>query len=355
MRLLPLVVLLALVGSLTSCASREGFGLGSMSLVGPGVINDPENRSLRFAMLKFGLESFCEEMKSRGLPLKLGNDDEPVMGRFFSTACNTQIIDEETRKSFVVQYAGMGYVTSPQGGRVGFSTTGLTEYAADFSLHKGVLYVYFRPRVVDAAGFQTLLVESQLAATALKLFGVEPNAFGRKVVEGQLRRGFTVLRHGSAGETEFGLGLIPTGERPFRPFSIETEKRVVVNERTEVHRGQQDYIGPLSVDGGGQALYVTLAVDGTAAIDAQLVPEAAGRSMLDAFSRTAGPAAGGAGLLDEPVARGALWKRFINVPAGKYFLVLDNSPALGRTTPPAGVADGLSARVDVLILAGDAP
>ncbi len=351
------LALVTLLPAAAGCASQERFGLGSMSLVGAGVINDPENRSLRFDMLKFGLDSFCDEMKSRGLPLRMSSDEEPVMGRFFATACNTQVIDEDTRKSFVVQYSGMGYVTSPQGGRVGFTTTGLSEYAADFVLHEGVLYVYFKPRVVDATGFQTLLVESQLAASAMRLFGVDANGFGRKVVEGQLRRGFTVLRHGSSGETEFGLGLLATSERPFHPFTVEThDKRVLMNERTEVHLGQQDFIGPLLVKGDDQSLYLTVAVDGAPAVDVLLVSETAGRAMLETFTRQAGPAAlVGAGLLDEPAARGSLWKRYLNVPAGNYFLVLDNSAAAGRTTPPAGPSDGLSARVDVLILTGDRP
>ena len=83
--------------------------------------------------------------------------------------------------------AGGGFASSSQGGRVGFSTTGLVEYAPDFLMKDGAMYVYFRPKVVDATGFQTLLVESQLAASALKLFGIDANAFGQKVVEGQLR------------------------------------------------------------------------------------------------------------------------------------------------------------------------
>lgn len=354
--LLPCFTLLSALGALNAgCASRESFGTQSISVLGAGVINDPKNKSLRFDLLKFGLDSFCDEMRSRGLALKM-NDDEPVMGRFFATACNTQVIDEEPRKSFVVQYSGSGFATSPQGGRVGFSTTGLVEYSPDFLLHDGALYVYFRPRVVDATGFQTLLVESALAANALKLFGVDADAFGRKVVDGQLRRGFTVIRYGSSGETDFGLGLVATGEKPYHPFSVRSEdKRALVNERTEVHLGQQDFIGPLVVE-ADEALYLTLSLDGAPAIDALLVPEATGRSMIDSFTKTAGPVPSAAPLLlNEAVPRGANWKRFIPVEKGRYFLVLDNSAALGPSSPPAGPADGLSARTDVLVLVGARP
>jgi hypothetical protein len=350
------LVMLACFSGTSACASRESLGERSLTVLGAGVVNDPKNRSLRFDLLKFGLERFCSEMQSRGLALK-ASDDEPVMGRFYASACNTQVLDDETRKSFVVQYSGAGFATSPQGGRVGFQTTGLVEYAPDFLMKDGALYVYFRPRVVDATGFQTLLVESQLTASVLKLFGVNADAFGRKVVDGELRRGFTVVRYGDSGETDFGLGVIALGEKPYHPFSVSAEnKTTLVNERTEVHLGQQDFIGPLNVDADGQALYFTLRVDGAQAIDALLVTEQVGRTLIDAFTKQPGPVSIPAPvLLDEPVVRESLWKRFVIAPKGRYYLVLDNSGAAGRTTPPSGPADGLSARTDVLALVGDKP
>jgi hypothetical protein len=338
------------------CASRESLGTRSISVLGAGVVNDPQNKSLRFDLLKFGLDSFCEQMRRVGTPLRMG-DDEPVMGRFYASACNTQVIDDANRKSFVVQYSGEGFASSPQGGRVSFSTTGLVEYAPDFLMHDEALYVYFRPRVVDATAFNTLLVESQLAQSALRLFGVSPDAFGRRIVDGQLRRGFTVIRYGEDGATEFGLGVVPLGERPYRPFSVTTEdKRILANERTEVHLGQQDYFGPFEVSEEGQALYLTLALDGTPAVDALVVEESVGRRMIDHTLRQPGSAAPSApALLDEPVIQGELWKRYSVVPPGKYYLVVDNSGSAGRTTPPPGPADGRSARVDALVLLGDQP
>lgn len=349
------VGLLALCLLTLGCASRESIGTRSIAILGAGVVNDPKNRSLRFDMLKFGLDSFCQEMQARGLALKM-NDDEPVMGRFHASACNAQVIDEETRKSFVVQYSGTGFAVSPQGGRVGFSTTGLVEYSPDFLMRDGAMYIYFRPKVVDATGFQTLLVESQLAASAIKLFGIDANAFGQKVVDGQLRRGFTVVRYDSSGETDFGLGIVALGEKPYHPFSVSSEdKKVLVNERTEVHLAQQDFIGPLVVDSDDRALYFTVALDGAPAVDALVVTETDGRRMLDAFTKQAGAVVPNGPLLDEPVTRGSVWKRYVALPKGRYYLVVDNSAAAGRTTPPSGPADGLSARTDVLVLIGDRP
>lgn len=349
----------ALVLSLMTagCTSRESLGSRSLSVLGAGIVNDPENKSLRFDVLKFGLESFCDEMKKIGTPLRLG-DDEPVMGRFYAQACNSQILDEEERQAFVVQFSGSGFATSSQGGRIGFTTSGLVEYTPDFLMKDERMYVYFRPRVVDASNFQTLLVESELAKGALRLFGVNPDAFGRRVVESQLRRGFTVIRHGERGETEFSLGIVPLGERPARPFEVQaTDKRVLANERTEVHRGQQDYLGPFEVDSDGQALYLHLVLDGTPAADVLVVPEATGRAMLDKLLKEPGtPTPNPPLALDEPLVQGAAWKRYALVPEGKYYVLIDNSSQAGRSSPPPAT-DGSahSARVDALVMVGDRP
>ena len=45
--------------ALPACGSRESMGDGSLRVLGAGVVNDPSNKSLRFDMLKFGLDRFC--------------------------------------------------------------------------------------------------------------------------------------------------------------------------------------------------------------------------------------------------------------------------------------------------------
>ena len=134
--MLARIAALALLSGLPlACASRESVGTSSVSILGAGVVNDPANKSLRFDLLKFGLDGFCKEMLAAGVPLKM-SDDEPVMGRFQASACQSQILDEENRKSFVVQYSGSGYAANAQGGRVTFTTTGLVEYARLKKLHE---------------------------------------------------------------------------------------------------------------------------------------------------------------------------------------------------------------------------
>lgn len=330
--------------------------MGAMGVLGPGVINDPKNKSLRFDLLKFGLDQFCREMRERGAPLKL-RDGEPVLGRFFADGCNSQIVDEENRKSFIVQYSGKGYGWTNVTGRLGFASAGLVEYAPDFQLKDGAMYVYFRPRNVASASFQTLLVESALARTGLAVTGVNPDQLGRDIVDGQLRRGFTVIRYGSTGETEFGTGYIPAGKKPFHPFYVESEDKVTLdNDRTEVHSGQQDFVGGLIVPDDDQALTLTVKVDGAPTVDVLLVPKASGDQVIDRYVHVPGPTGLLAPpLLDDTVQAGAPFRRTISVPKGTYYLLVDQTPVLGHSAPPQAAGDDRAARVDYVVAVGDRP
>jgi hypothetical protein len=346
---------LALTLGAGACAGREKF----VTVLGPGVVNNPANRSLRFDLLKFGLDSFCREMLSRGLGLKL-RDDEPVLGRFFADSCSSQVIDEDTRKSLVVQFSGKGYAwLGPGVGKVGFRAGSVVEYSPDFQLHEGALYVYFRTRNVDSSSFETQLIESGAAQSMVSLLGwaVPANEAGGRVVKSQLERGFTVIRYGSEGETDFGLGFVPKGQKPWKPFDVQaSHKLTLANDRSEVHSGQQDYLGGFQVTAKEQALSLTIAVDGTPALDLLVVNKAYADMMLGRFVGTAGPAPlPGAALVDEPITAGQLYKRTIPVPPGVYYLVLDNSAVAGRTPPSAAPGDDRAGKVDYLVQLGDRP
>jgi len=351
--LLSTVVLAASPG----CASNDSLGSHAVTVLGAGVMNDPANKSLRFDILKFGLDSFCGEMLKGGAPLKFG-DDEPVVGRFFADSCESQVLDDEAHKSFIVQYTGKGYAWTNLSQRIGFSSRGVVEYETDFQLSDGAMYVYFRPRQIDGAAFQTSLVESALAKGGLAVSGVNADALGKHIVESQLRRGFTVIRQGGSGDTDFALGLVPTGELPFKPFQVKrTQKQILANDRTEVHSGQQDYLGAFEVKDSSQALYLTIAVDGATNADVLVVPKPTGDTMLDQYLHTAGgaPLASPA-LLDDTAAQGsAFWQRFVNVEPGRYYVVIDNSSRLGKTAPDSHALDDAAAKVDYLVLLGDRP
>lgn len=351
----PLLLALCLaLGLLPACGSRESLGDGSLRVLGAGVVNDPENKSLRFDMLKFGLERFCEEMLKAGAALKL-SDQEPVLGRFFAESCQSQVLDEDARKSFVVQYTGKGYAWTNVTGKLGFTSRGLVEYAPDFQLSDGALYVYFRPKTVEAAQFQLVSIDSPVATTGLAAAAgtLSPDELGRHVLDSQLKRGFTVIRYGKDGSTDFGLGFIPKGQKPYKPFEIKTTKRVLVDERTEVHLQGQDFIGPLTLTDNDPALFLTLEVDGADNVDYQIVPKLLGDSMLDRYVRTQGPCPALAPpAFEASASRGQRTQQPIPLPSGQYFLVLDNSNALGRTQPPPGAAGDNAARVDYALLLG---
>lgn len=349
----PLLALLLGLG-LSACGSRESLGDGSLRVLGAGVVNDPANKSLRFDMLKFGLDRFCEEMLKAGAALRLG-DQEPVLGRFFAESCQSQVIDEDARKSFVMQYTGKGYAWTNVTGKLGFTSRGLVEYAPDFQLSDGALYVYFRPKTVEAAAFQLVSIDSPVAQAGIAAAAgaVSPDELGRHVLDAELRRGFTVIRYGSDGSTDFGLGFVPKGQRPYKPFDIKTSKRVLVNERTEVHVQGQDYIGPLSVTDDDSALFLTLEVDGADSVDYEILAKPTGDQMLERYVRSQGPSP----LLAPPAfessaLRGQRTQQPIPLPIGQYFLLLDNSSALGRTQPPPGAPGDNAARVDYALLLG---
>jgi len=347
---------LALGLALTGCAS-ESLGSRTVSVLGAGVMNDPSNKSLRFDILKFGLSAFCSEMLKGGAPLKFG-DDEPVVGRFFAESCDSQVLDDDAHKSFVVQYTGKGYAWTNVTQRLAFSSRGVVEYATDFQLRDGAMYVYFRPRLIDGAAFQTTLVESALAQGGLALAGVNTNQLGKHIVESQLRRGFTVIRRDSSGSTDFALGIVAPGDLPFKPFEVKrTAKQILVNERTEVHIGQQDYVGAFEVTDSNQALYLTVAVDGAPNADVLVVQKAVGDTMLDSYLHSAGGASlSSPALLDDTGTQGSgLWQRFVNVDPGRYYLVIDNSAKLGKSAPDTSAKDDAAAKVDYLVLVGDRP
>lgn len=341
---------------LTGCPSQEAMGFDAATVLGPGVINDPANRTLRFDILKFGLDRFCFEMTRRGVPLKLA-DDQPVSGRFFADSCSSQLIDEENRKSIVVQYTGRGYAWTNVTQRIGFTSAGLLEYNPDFRVKDDAMYIYFRPENIQGSSFEVTLVESNVAKAGISLTGVDPNNMGKKLVESQLQRGFTVIRYSDRGETDFGMGVIALGGKPFKPFQVsQTSKVSLENNRTEVHQGQQEFIGGFEVTDDDQALFLTASLDGAAQADVFLLPKGTGDQMLRQFVTQAGPSPLPAQpLLDDVIAQGQPLKRVVPLPKGVYYLVIDNAVGVGRTNPTQIAGDDRAAKLDYLVQLGERP
>ena len=98
-----------------------------------------------------------------------------------------------------------------------------------------------------------------------------------------------MIRRDERGEVEFGMGMIPEGEHPFHPYEVQTQdKLILANDRTELHTGQQDYVGAFEVKDEGQALYLTLSLDGTPSVDVLVVGKNQGDALVDGYVRQAG-------------------------------------------------------------------
>ena len=350
------MVLGAMLHGLTSCAGMAQSVGADVIAIMPGVINRSDNKSLRFAMLKYGLETFCQEMLKRGAPLRLA-DDQPGIGRFYPQRCDTRLLDEETTRTFLVQFAGSGYAWTNVTQRIGFDATGAVEYDPDFLIDGSTMYLYFRTKHVASTSFQPGMIENRTANLALVLGGGGfAEKFGQQVVAAELTRGFTVIRQGD-GTVDFGLGMIEKGKKPFHPYQIHgTSKTVLANERIEVHAGQREYLGPFEVDAQGRALFLTIQVDGAEAVDVMAVPRDTGEQWLSLYIHqpaTTPPLY--PPLLDDVAASAQPYRKTLPVGKGRYYLVIDNTASAGRVAPPANLFDDRAALVNYAVELGDAP
>lgn len=334
---------------LGGCQVGAKTGRDAATIIGRGVVNNPSNKSLRFDMLKFGLDEFCNELMLRGAPLRL-SDGQPVIGRYFGDACQAKSIDTLEKRTVVVQFDGRGYAWTAATGRLGFRARGLLELAPDFRVEKEAMYVYFRPVQVDTSDFELLMAERSLAQAAAALSGLSEKEVGQAIINAQLGRGFTAIRYDIDGHTDFALGLVDQGDTPFRPYSVLASPRATsANGRTEMFRGQQDYVGKIRVK-KGEEVSLTLNVEGTEAVDFALVTAKTAEPHLRAYLKTPGTqkVASVPTFLAQATSAAPTRAR-VRVKPGDYFLVLDHSAAWGKINPEDG---SLPARVDYLIQTG---
>jgi hypothetical protein len=320
-----------------------------------GTINQPENLSMRRAMLRKAMGDFCQQMKTRNAPLKL-SADSPVIGRFYPNQCTATEGDQLN-----VQFGGYGYAWTNVTKKITFTGGGAAAYRYDFQVTEGDrcdVYSYFRPARVDAAQFQTHRIENQMTSLfpGMSSFG---DNFGRQTLASKLQEGFTVIAHdGSDANIDFDLGIVPLGKKPFHPYQVEPRdgKLTYENERSEIHQNQRDFIGPITIDEPKKAFYITASVDGAAAVDFLVLRKAEAEASLQAYYEypQAGPLVG-APVSSEVLAAGNPVKRMIVVPVGTYYVVFDNTPTAGRANPTVNPLDDRAAVVDYLIQIGDAP
>ena len=190
----------------------------------------------------------------------------------------------------------------------------------------------------------------------MTLAQIDPNRIGKQILSAQLERGFTVIRREERGETEYGLGVIDVGTAPFKPFQIVSSMRTLVNDRTEIHAGQQDVVSGFLVTGKNQALTITANIDGAAAVDLFLLSDLEGNQLLDRYVSQPGPVSlSMPPRFEDSIQYGTQWQRTIPVPEGSYQILFDNTKVLGRTAPAANVGDDRAVKVDYVVQVGDAP
>ena len=345
-RILLLLVGLTLALSVGGCSGCVQGGQASIGVM-PGVMNDPGNRSLRRAILRFGLEAFCKELTHRGAPLRL-RDEEPVMGRFYARSCNHHELESG---DVFVQIEGVGYGWTNVTHRVALSASAAIQYNQDFLMHGSTMYAYFRTRMVASVNANETMkevpvVDSKLTSTVAK-----------KVVEDQLQRGFTVIRD-SNGSVDFAVGMVEKGQRPVKPYEVrdDQDRVTMMNERTEVRGNQLDFLGPFHVDDSDGALFLTMSIDGTTAVDVMVVDKGMGDQWLDRFLKAPGvPQPPMPPLMTDVVLKGAQWQKTVPVRRGHYYVVLDNSSVVGSATPPATGSIPPAALVNVVVQVGEAP
>jgi len=178
------------------------------------------------------------------------------------------------------------------------------------------------------------------------------NSLGAQILKGEIAKGFTVIRAAN-GDVEFGLGVVEKGSHPTSPKLAANGKNVLLNDRSEVHQNQRDFVGPIEIPDGDK-LSITLQIDGAPAIDVIVVPRSTGEAWLQQYTTqavTTPPPA--IPMLDEPVYSGAIWRRTLSIPPGLYYVVLDNTSTAGRTAPTGFAKDDRAALVSYTLALGD--
>jgi hypothetical protein len=321
-----------------------------------GPINDPSNYTLRRNLMSFGLGQFCQQMTTRNAPLKLA-PDAPVIGRFYPQHCIQRQLDNG---DLWVQFDGVGYAFTNLSRKVTFHSAATIQYNEDFKCaDDNSIYAYFDTRTVSPPDFGITTIEQPVANLVQNWIAPFADNFGRQMVTGQLGQGFTVIQ-GNDGSTDFDLGHLSIGHRPAHPFSMHGDSRVMLeSQRTQVYSGERDFIGPINVQDSGRAIYLTMQLDGAKAVDVFVIPKGEADPSLQAYIGygPVGPLAYPPRFA-EVVPYGVQYQRAVPVPAGMYYVVIDNTTTAGQVAPPPllpfGVADP-GAVVNYAIQIGDAP
>jgi hypothetical protein len=329
------------------------FVLAGCPCAGSVVNANPQLRWWLFS--NFGASRMCPEMLKVGVSLQL-DPGSPAIGRFFPMTCTYNV--DDARQVVAMTFSGTGYGYMMPAKRVGFSCSGTIELRPDFQIHDDDIYVWGRlNRILQGPDFRIGYIENPAfnVASNIPPFGTLANLFGNQVLNGQLTRGFTVVANEDRGN-EFTLGILTPPNKPVKPFRVQDDQRFTfANESIDVHGNQRDYLGPFEVS-SGQALYLTMNVQGPA-IDVMIVNKPVGDQWREAYQTGAplGPAPGPV-LGGTPVSQGVAQTRRFALAPGLYYVVIDNTQYAGLVSPPIMPLNPLSdpvARVSYVAQVGE--
>jgi hypothetical protein len=282
----------------------------------------------------FGAIKMCPEMMKSGVPLRL-QDRSPAIGRFFVNGCTYNV--DDARQVVQVNVSGTGYAYMAPAKRVGFQLTVSAEYRPDFMLAGDDAYVWARlNRIVNGPSFQLDYVENRLVDIAANVppFGSVANFLGNQVVSSALTRGFTVVHNSDRGD-DFTLGILNPPEKPHHPFEVTSDRFTFANETTEVHSNERDYLGPFEVPKNGQALYLAFQLQSAAPLDMFIVDKRTGDAWREGYQtgQPLGPPPGSV-YATAQLHPGIPDNRRYPLPAGLFYVVIDNTSAAGVSMPP---------------------
>ncbi|HEX4336802.1 MAG TPA: hypothetical protein VH062_12875 [Polyangiaceae bacterium] len=319
-----------------------------------GAIND--SPSIRwFLFSTFGAGRVCPEMLKRGAPLQLVPGGE-TLGRFFPSGCRVDTNGDT--QTITLHFTGTGYAWTPIAGRMGFSVEAAIEYRPDFRLESDAMYVWARyNRVTYGPIFSIGYIENKLADWAARTpAGYLATTFGSQIVQSQLASGFTVVRTDQGDD--FSLGILNPPQRPIHPIAIADSDHVLLDsETTDVRPNQVDFLGPYEVASGGQALFLHFKLTGPA-VDVLVLSRNQGdpwRESMQQGNPLTPPAS--PPLQAFVVQPNQDQTERVLVPAGQYYLVVDNSNIVGSVAPPwspMNVLGGGAAVLSYSVELGDA-
>jgi hypothetical protein len=336
------------------CATCERAGQGVLSIMG-GTINDPANKSLRRAMMSFALDRACSEMQKRPAALREGGETSgsatnPTNGRFFARTCTQNTAENG---DLVISFSGVGYSYVSLAHKVTFQASATVQYDQDFLMSGEDLYAYFRNPKVSSPNIQITVIEKTLPSIANQLTGFG-DKYAKQLLSERLRDGFTVRRRANS-ETDFRAGIVQLGSWPVTGYQVQAGLSLV-NDRTEVHEQQRDYIGPFEIDDKDKAIYVSGRLDGAPALNVVVVDDAVAKPWLEKYL-TIGDATPPPGPMLSHVVAQQNQEFRVKIGGGTkgtYWLVLDNTATIpGGSTPPGNLLDDRAGVVSYAVVLGD--